>query len=120
MVDRNARRPASIEKHAGDADPENSWFETFLLQYFKESTLWPVAFVVLVHAAAFLAPIILFALRDRGLPAMAAMAALVGVSLRFCGSDWRRRRFGPISGLLLGVWGLAATGAYFANQWQLL
>jgi hypothetical protein len=119
-VDRNARRPTTKKQDAGEAAPENSWFETFLLPYIKESTLWPVVFVVVAHAAAFLMPAILFSFRDRKLSAIAGIVILIALSLRACGSDFRRKRFGVITGLLLATWALAFVAAFFADHWQLL
>jgi hypothetical protein len=120
MVDQDTREPAPDEQQAGGSDTKLSAFDRYLLPCLKESTLWPVVIVLIAHAAAFLLPAILFSFRDRSPPAMLAIAVLFGLSLRACGSDWRRRKFGPLSGLLLAIWLLAAAAAYFANKWQLL
>ena len=120
MVDQNARRLATGEQNTGNNDPEISWFDRLVLPCLKEPALWPVVFVMLAHAAVFLIPTILFSVRDRKPPAMLAIAVLLVVSFRSCGSDWHRRQFGPISGLLLAIWLFAAAGSYFANRWQLI
>ena len=119
MVDRNTRRLTANKRGANDANPKASRFDRFAREYIQESTLWPVLIVAVAHAAAFLLPIILFSLRDRKLPAMGAMVVLVALSLRACAGDWRRRHFGPTSGLLLVTWALAAVAAHFANVWRL-
>jgi hypothetical protein len=119
MVDQNTCGPATGEQEAGDSEAKHSAFHRYLLLYLKDSTLWPVVFVLIAHAAAFLMPVILFSFRDRSPPAMLAIAVLFMLSLRACGDDWHRRKLGPLSGLLMAIWLLAATAAFFADKWQL-
>ena len=114
-----AVRPTASEQGGCDASSQTSWFDRSVLPYLEESTRWPVLIVVLVHVAALLAPLILRSLRDRGVAAMAAMALLIVLSLRVFVGDSRRRRFGPLSGLILVTWMLSAVIAYFADQWLL-
>ncbi len=104
-----------------DASGESqNWFDRWIRPYVEESTLWPVLIVVLAHLAAFVAPVVLFALRDRRVPSMAALAVLLVASGSAIGVDLAKRRVGLITGLVLAAWAMTGLFAYFAGRWHLI
>jgi hypothetical protein len=105
--------------HDGDDVPAH-WFDRWIRPYAAESTLWPVLLVVLAHIAAFVAPAVLFAVRDRSLPAMAALAILIVASGRAVMVDLAERRLGLITALVATSWGLTLTFAFYAHRWNLI
>lgn len=101
--------------------PELSRFERQADEVLRESTLWPLWIVVIVHAVAFLAPVVVFALRDRGIPALAALAILlVGTGARVRGDLAARGGVGLLTRMLLATWILACAAAWGAARWGVL
>ncbi len=77
-----------------------------------DSTLQPLFVVILGHVVAFLAPVVVLALRDRSVFALAALAIMLVASVSALWRDWQQyRRPGPIGGTLLIVWVLTAGAA---------
>ncbi len=107
-------------READESGESQSWFDTWIRPYVVESTLWPVLIVVLAHLAAFVAPIVLFAVRDRRIPSMAALAVLLVASGSAIGVDVSKRRVGLITGLILAAWAMTGLFAYFAGRWHLI
>ena len=70
-----------------------------------ESLLWPVLGIVIAHAAVFLAPVLVLAVRDRNPFAMAGAVLLLAVTV-FGLHDARRRagRTKPVHWLVACVW----------------
>jgi hypothetical protein len=120
MPDSREPNSAISEKRPSVIALRTSWSDRHILPYLTDSTLWPVLIVVIAHIAAFMAPLILLSLRDRDLLATGGLAVLLVLSFQSLGGEWRRRRFGPICGLILVTWVLSACTAYFADRWQLL
>lgn len=108
----------------GPEDPEpiggayGPWVERFILPFVREGPLWPILIVVMSHAAAFLAPLLLLSLRDR---TSAAGAALAGVALLSAGvvryEVRRLRRISALSGVLFATWLLSAVLAWIADRY---
>jgi hypothetical protein len=97
------------------------WADRWLLPFVRDSTLWPVLLVVVAHAAAFLAPALVFALRDRRLPAQAAVLLLAALTVRVVGGELRRRRrVGALNAVLLSVWLLGGTLAVVSDRYGIL
>jgi len=94
--------------------------DRWLLVFVRESTLWPVLLVLIGHAVALVAPLLLWAIRDgeRG-PAWAL--ALLGLPSAL-GVAWELRHRGPgaLTGLLLSTWGLSIAAAIAADRYDLL
>ena len=105
---------------AGKSGESQNGFDSWIRPYVVESTLWPVLIVVLAHIAAFVAPVVLFALRDRRIPSMAALAVLLVASGSAIGVDVAKRRVGLITGLVLAAWAITGLFAYFAGRWHLI
>ena len=105
---------------AGKSGESQNGFDSWIRPYVVESTLWPVLIVMLASLAAFVAPVVLFALRDRHIPAMAALTVLLVASGRAIGVDVAKRRVGLITGLVLAAWAMTGLFAYFAGRWHLI
>ncbi len=101
------------DPHHEESPVESTGFERHLAIFFHDSTLWPVlivasaAFVSLIGAALF------FAVAERNLFAMGAVAILLVVSGDIFVRSWRDGRPGLAGWTLLVLWA-AAFGAAFA------
>jgi hypothetical protein len=94
------------------------WAERWLLPFVRDSTLWPVLLVVIAHAAAFLAPALLLALRDRRIPAQAALLLLAAFTINGVWGEIRRRgRVGALNVVVLCIWLLSAVLAVVADRY---
>jgi len=101
--------------------PELSRFERQADEVLRESTLWPLWIVLMGHAVAFLAPVFVFALRDRGIPSLAALAILlVGTGARVRGDLTARGGVGLLTRILLATWVVAAAVAWGGARWGVL
>lgn len=86
------------------------------MPYVQDSTLWPVLLVVIAHIVAFVAPVMLLAVRDRILGPILTLLILCGLSGRVFAYDWRaRRRPGPFSWIVVSCWLGSVVAAYFAD-----
>jgi hypothetical protein len=85
--------------------------EDWLGSFARDSSLRPVLVVALGCLAAVGAGALLLAVRGRSLPAIAALALLALGSADLFQRDLRRRRFGPASRLVAGLWLLSALAA---------
>lgn len=93
--------------------------ERAIATLFEESTLWPLLVVVLGHVAAFLAPVVLLAVRERrpaGALALVGAIFLSGVAVR---AEWSRTgRPGPQAAFVALSWLVTGVFAWAANRWQ--
>lgn len=95
-----------------------AWVERFVLVFVRESMLWPVLLVLVAHAAAFLGMAMLLALRERRIPALAALALLLVGSARVVWFEVSlRRRPGALTWLLAVVWSSSAALAWLAQHY---
>jgi hypothetical protein len=107
-------------------DPEQSeprdpfagptWIDRAVLPFVRESTLWPIAIIIVGHAIAFLAPLLLLAIRDARTPAVVALVLLLGGTGLGVRSEARSRGLGAFTGLLTATWALSAIGAVYADR----
>jgi len=100
-----------------DAEPKLPFADRWLMPFVREPLLWPVGIVIIAHAVAFLAPVLLLALRDRRYSAIAALSLVLVLS----GDAVRRElalrgRPGIVCGLLAATWGGAAAAAVAAHR----
>jgi len=94
--------------------------ERFILPYFTDSTLWPVTIVLLTALSMFGATILLLAVGERNLFAVAALLILAAGSVEGVVREVRRRRrIGAVSKLILAVWLLSALVAGVALRYGL-
>ena len=94
--------------------------DRWILVFVREPTLWPVMLVVIGHAVALLAPLMLFAYRD-GQRGSAVTLAVLGIPC-LAGVVWEIRRRGPgaLTGLVASTWSLGVAAALTADQYGLL
>lgn len=101
-----------------DEEPLGRRVEARLGELLRESTLWPVWLVMVGHAAAFGAVVLLLGARDRNPAALAALALLVLGSLARGAARLREGRGpGPVEGLIAAVWILSAGTAWIAHRY---
>lgn len=97
---------------AGDDDPseerERVGLDRHLAIFVEESTLWPVLVAAVLALTTGGAALMLLALGDRNLFAIAALLILLWMSVDF---TVRRRRLGVAGGLILTFWVSSALAA---------
>jgi hypothetical protein len=120
-VSRPGDPPAPAPEPGGPRAPEGaSRLERWVLPYLREPTLWPVLLVVMGHAAAFLAPMMLLGLRDRRGPALAALLGAAGLTGAGVRAESRAvGRPGAFSVALAATWLLAAGAAVAAHRYKI-
>lgn len=104
------------------SDSENpQGVDMWIMPYLRDSTLWPVLIVLIVHVVAFVAPVMLYAVRDRRGGPIVALVILALLTLR--GFRWEihsRKKFGAISWLIVTIWIASCIAAYWANFYDFL
>jgi hypothetical protein len=81
--------------------------------YFEDPALWPILFILVVHVALGGALVLLSALRGGSLPALAALAVLLTLSLDAVRRAQRRRR---VAIWIATLWALSALTAVVAAK----
>ena len=113
MSDRRAPPP----RDEADAEAGLPFSERWIAPFFREPLLWPVAAVIIAHAVAFLAPVLLLGLRDRRISALGALTGVVVLSGSAVRAEWTRlSRPGVVCALLATIWTLAALAAVVAHR----
>ena len=100
-------------------DPESHlpFAERWIAPFVREPLLWPVAFVIVAHAVAFLAPLLLLGVRDRRLLWLGALAGILVLSGSAAHAEFTRlRRPGVVCGLLATIWLFAIATAVVAHR----
>jgi hypothetical protein len=82
-----------------------------LLEYVRDPTLWPVLLVAVAIFVTLLAAVLLAALRARSLFAMAALAAVAGVSADAIARELRGGSARVVTIALAALWSLAIAAA---------
>ena len=92
-------------------------FERWIEPYFRDSALWPVLAVAVAILITLLATVLVLAVADRNLAAMAALLALGWMSADATLRELRsRRRLGLVGAAVLVVWALGAAAALAARR----
>ena len=115
QIDPNSRDSTDEE------DEEPSGVDLWIMPYLTDSSLWAVLIVLIIHVAAFVAPLVLYAVRDRRMGPGAATAIVVFLTLR--GFYWERKtrkKFGAISWLIVTCWITSFVVAYFGDRYDFL
>jgi predicted ABC-type exoprotein transport system permease subunit len=112
---------AKPNEPADDREPHGElWVERWILPALRETALLPVVLVVVGHLVAFMAPMWIFALRDRALGALFALLALLVLSLECVRFEWRRYgRPALLSGWISGTWLASIAAAWACHRYQL-
>lgn len=106
----DARREASERSEA-------KGFARHVNVFFEDPALWPLLFIFVVHVALAGALLLLAALREGSLPALAALAVLLVLSVDAARRARRRRR---VALWLVALWTLSAATAAVSSQLGLL
>ena len=92
-------------------------FERWIEPYFRDSALWPVLAVAVAILITLLATVLVLAVADRNLAAMAALLALGWMSADATLRELRsRRRLGLVGAAVLVVWAIGAAAALAARR----
>jgi hypothetical protein len=112
--------PCSDET-GSDREPKGElWVDRWILPAVRESTLFPLLLVVIGHVAAFVAPALLFAVRDRQLGAQVGVLALIVLTSGCVRFEIRRhRRPDLLSLILLATWLLSGAAAWACDRYGL-
>ncbi|MEM7411539.1 MAG: hypothetical protein AAF430_15005 [Myxococcota bacterium] len=97
------------------------WIDRLVLPFVREPTLWPIGLVLLGHAIAFLAPLLVLAVRDRAW--LAALGVLVTATLSVLALRREQRLtggFGAWAAVTGATWALSIAGAVVAARWGLV
>jgi hypothetical protein len=109
--------PNETDRESEDPQGVDLW----VMPYIRDSSLWPVLIVLIVHVVAFIAPLLLYAVRDQRTGPIIAMLFIAGMTLR--GFRWEirtRNEFGAISWLIVVSWIASFVAAYFADRHDFL
>jgi hypothetical protein len=126
MTDSPESPPKSPPKSKFDNDPAESsndelWVDRYLLPAVREFTLFPLLLVVIGHVVAFIAPALLFALRDRSFGAMLALFAMGVLTVQCVRFEVARHgRPDILSGILLATWLASGAAAWACDHYHLL
>jgi ABC-type multidrug transport system permease subunit len=106
-----------LQEVRGEETEPTHFVDRWILPYVEDSSLWAVLFVLLAHMVAFVAPVMLFALRDRNIGAMVvAVAMLYGSALTVRWEYRHRGRLSTLTVLLIIIWISGGLGAYFSDK----
>ena len=104
-------------EHAPEPDVKLPFAERWIVPFVREPLLWPVAAVLIAHAIAFLTPILILAVRDRRIAALAALALLLVLAGTAVRKEIERLHRPSVVCALLGVtWVFAAVLAVVADR----
>jgi hypothetical protein len=105
----------------GEREPRGElWVDRWILPALRELTLLPLVLVVAGHVVAFAAPMLIFALRDRGIGAQMAVFGLVGLTFACVRFEVRRHgRPGLLSAWIGATWLAAIAAAWVCSRYSL-
>jgi hypothetical protein len=109
-----------VDEIPSDPFESPSRVDRWLLVFVREPTLWPVLLVVIGHAGALVAPLMLWAFRDGQRGSAWTLALLTVASVAGITWELRDRGLGALTGLLLSTWALSVAAAVAANHYHLL
>ena len=112
-------RPDSGDQASESPAPE-LWIDRHLLPAIRDPALLPVVLVVVGHVVAFVTPALLYAMRERSIPSMLAIAAMAVLSAEVVRFEVRNRRKLTLSRIVVGTWLAAVAAAFAANHYQIL
>ena len=96
------------------------WVDRWILPALRELTLLPLVLVVVGHMVAFVAPTLIFALRDRRMGAQMAVFALLTLTFGCVRFEIRRHgRPALLSAWVGGAWIAAIAAAWACSRYSL-
>ena len=106
---------------AGDEDERRPFIDRFIMPYFEDSALWPVLIVVIAHVVAFISPVLLFAIRDHSLGAVAGLLGLAALSVKAVLHERSMHGgLGAIAWAVVTTWLLSGSVAYWAARYDFM
>jgi len=111
------RMPEDGQGRPTDSEPSTEEsLEAWLRPFLEDSMLWPVLAVAVGVIATNVAPLLVLAFEDRNFFAITAVVLLAALGARGGVAVLRRRRLGPVGGLVAAIAALAAleAAAYLA------
>lgn len=118
LKDLSRETPPTAEDRERE-DPQG--VDLWVMPYLRDSSLWPVLVVLIAHVVAFIAPIMLYAVRDERPGPMVGLGIVALLTLR--GFRWEmrtRNQFGAISWLIVVSLLSSVIAAYFASKYDFL
>lgn len=109
------RRPEPERQPEGETE-EQSGAGRWLRPYFEDSALWPILLVALTIFVSFGAALLVLGVVERRVPALAALAVLLVLSVDLVQRELRSRGFGLVTGSVLVFWGLSALAAFLLQR----
>lgn len=105
----------------GDTSGGELWIDRYVYPAVRESTLFPLLLVVIGHVVAFIAPALLFAVRDRSFASMIALFGITVLSVQCVRFEVARSgRPDVLSWILLATWLVSGATAWACDHYQLL
>jgi len=96
------------------------WVDRWILPALRELTLLPIVLVVVGHLVAFVAPVLIFALRDRSLGVQLAVLGLFALTFECVRFECRRHgRPDLLSAWTGATWLAAIAAAWACNRYAL-
>lgn len=110
--------PPGSEPKGEPDDGEPRGVDLWIMPYLRDSALWPVTLVVIAHAVAFFAVVLLAVARDRSPAAIGGLGVLGYLSLLAVRFEVKREGSPRgITGLIVVTWLLSAVTAYYGGRW---
>ncbi len=105
----------------GALEDRGNPLDRWVIPYIEDSTLWPVLIVILAHAGAFLAPLLLWIFRDGRWLGLPILLWLLWLTYKGVAYERRvRERYGAFGAVLTLWWIVATVMAYYGDQWRIL
>jgi hypothetical protein len=112
---------SEFDEASNQAPADELWIDRYLLPAIRESTLFPLLLVVIGHVVAFIAPALLFAVRDRSFGAMLALVVIAFFTVQCIRFEVRRHgRPDVLSAIFVGTWLASAATAWACDHYHLL
>lgn len=103
-----------------EASKEELWIDRYLLPALREPTLFTMLLVFMCHVVAFMAPALLFAVRDQSFGSMLALFAIGVLTVQCIRFEvGRHGRLGVLSAILLSTWLASGVAAWVCDHLQL-
>jgi hypothetical protein len=118
-------RERGFMSHSGEPRNEREprgelWVDRWILPALRELTLLPLVLVVIGHVVAFVAPTLVFAIRDRNIGAQMAVFGLIALTFGCVRFEVRRNgRPALLSGWIGGAWLAAIAAAWACDRYSL-
>ena len=105
----------------GEDATAGGFVDTWLMPYVRDSSLWSILFIFLVHIVLFIAAALLWSARDQNFAAVGALLLLAWLSSECVRSDFRKhRRPAAMSAVIVAVWALSVGVAMLGDYYGLL